>query len=212
MGRRDYLLKVQLLYVEPGIHRLFAVPGTVTLDRLHDILQIMMGWQDIHLYEFRIAGRVFAEDQDYVQKTGGCHAGEYRLADVLGDDCSNFEYIYDFDARWEHLISIEDCCYVQANDDLKMDQFFFDLPFRCIDGARACPPEDVGGIDGYYEFCKSVKDQERLDHAECKQWYEALPYCCGEYDCEAFDPVKINNELVKYFRWSRDRNLKWELY
>ncbi len=52
MNERIYLLKVQLLDIEPAIWRRFVVPDSITLERLNDVIQIVMGWTDSHLHEF----------------------------------------------------------------------------------------------------------------------------------------------------------------
>lgn len=72
-----------------------------------------------------------------------------------------------------------------------------------LDGASACPPEDVGEVPGYYEFSKALKDP---DHEE----YESLVEWAGEnYDSEKFDSDEVNCELMKYRHWSRDRYRQW---
>jgi len=53
-----YELKVTLNHVKPPIWRAFQVPREITLARLHKILQIAMGWEDYHLYEFRLGSNV----------------------------------------------------------------------------------------------------------------------------------------------------------
>jgi len=52
MNERIYLLKVQLLDIEPAIWRRFVVPDSITLERLHDVVQIVMGWTDDHMQGF----------------------------------------------------------------------------------------------------------------------------------------------------------------
>ena len=68
-----------------------------------------------------------------------------------------------------------------------------------FDGARACPPEDVGGVPGYYEFCKALKDPDHEEHESFMEWFG------GDYDSEKFNANEVNLELMKYLRWSRDR-------
>ena len=53
MNERFYMIKIQLLDIEPAIWRRFVVPASITLDRLHDVIQIVMGWTDSHLHAFR---------------------------------------------------------------------------------------------------------------------------------------------------------------
>ncbi len=61
MSERTYLLKVKLLDIEPEIWRRFVVPASITLDRLHDVIQIVMGWTDSHLHEFTIGKKRYTE-------------------------------------------------------------------------------------------------------------------------------------------------------
>jgi hypothetical protein len=73
----------------------------------------------------------------------------------------------------------------------------------CLEGARACPPEDVGGVHGYFEFCHALKDPRHEEHESFMEWSG------GNFDSERFDVATVNCELIKYLRWSRDRYLNW---
>jgi hypothetical protein len=53
---------------------------------------------------------------------------------------------------------------------------------RCTDGKRACPPEDCGGIPGYEELIRAVKDPQ---HEELIEWVG------GEYDPERFNAIEV---------------------
>ncbi len=55
------------------------------------------------------------------------------------------------------------------------------------------------GVQGYYEFCKALKDPTHEEHESFVEWSG------GEYDNEQFDSDTVNWELMKYLRWSRDR-------
>ena len=62
---------------------------------------------------------------------------------------------------------------------------------RCITGERACPPEDIGGIFGYYRFLEILKDPDHPEYEEMKDWV-------GEdFDPEKFDIEKVNRKLHK---------------
>ena len=61
MKRHLYVLRVTLADIEPEIWRRFVVPSDITLDRLHDVIQIVMGWTDSHLHEFTIGGKRYSE-------------------------------------------------------------------------------------------------------------------------------------------------------
>ena len=65
MNERLYLLKIRLLDIEPEIWRRFVAPGSITLDRLHDVIQIVMGWTDSHLHEFVIGKKRYTEYPEF---------------------------------------------------------------------------------------------------------------------------------------------------
>lgn len=192
MNERLYLLKIRLFEIDPEIWRRFVVPASISLDRLHDVIQIVMGWTDSHLHEFTIGKKRYTE---YPQiKEDGLVCGKYRLGDLIKQKGRVFNYLYDFGDSWEHEVILEESRYF--NPQLHSDVV-------CLDGARTCPPEDVGGVPGYYDFCDALKDPDHEEHEHLVDWSG------GDYDSEKFDTDDINWELVKYLRWSRDRYLQW---
>jgi len=57
---------------------------------------------------------------------------------------------------------------------------------RCIAGARACPPEDCGGVWGYADLLDALADPNHELHEEKKEWL-------GEdFDPEAFDLAQLS--------------------
>jgi hypothetical protein len=58
-----------------------------------------------------------------------------------------------------------------------------------VEGARACPPEDVGGTWGYPEFLEGITDPEHKDHDGLLEW------AGGSFDPEAFDPAAATREM-----------------
>ncbi|MCK5740943.1 MAG: hypothetical protein KAH48_01895, partial [Chlorobi bacterium] len=78
----------------------------------------------------------------------------------------------------------------------------FSHKVKCLDGARACPPDDVGSISGYYNFCKSMKDKKHKERKSNIEWHGSL------YDSEYISIDAINIKLIEYERWSRDRYLQ----
>ncbi|MBN1548903.1 MAG: plasmid pRiA4b ORF-3 family protein [Syntrophaceae bacterium] len=192
MNERFYLLKIQLLDIEPAIWRRFAVPASITLDRLHDVIQIVMGWTDSHLHEFTIGNKRYTEYPE--SKEDGLACGRYRLEDLIKQKGRTFRYLYDFGDSWEHELVLEESRYF--NLELRTE-------LACLDGQRACPPEDVGGVPGYFEFLNALKDPNHEEYESYTEW------SCGNFDSERFDPESINWELMKYLRWSRDRYQSW---
>jgi len=194
MNERFYLLKIQLLDIEPAIRRRFVVPASITLDRLHDVIQIVMGWTDSHLHEFTIGKKRYTEYPE--SKEDGLVCGRYRLGDLIKQKGRTFRYLYDFGDSWEHELVLEESRYF--NPELR-------TKLTCLDGERACPPEDVGGVPGYFEFCTALKDPTHEEHESYMEWSG------GDFDSERFDSDSVNRELMKYLRWSRarDRYQNW---
>lgn len=192
MNERLYLLKIQLLDIEPAILRRFVVPASITLDRLHDVIQIVMGWTDSHLHEFTIGDKRYTEYPE--SKEEGLACGRYRLGDLIKQKGRTFHYLYDFGDGWEHELVLEESRY--SHPELRTE-------LACLDGQRSCPPEDVGGVPGYFEFLNALKDPNHEEHESYTEWSG------GNFDSERFDPESINWELMKYLRWSRDRYLRW---
>jgi hypothetical protein len=189
MNERFYLLKIQLLDIEPAIWRRFVVPASITLDRLHDVIQIIMGWTDSHLHEFTIGNKRYTEYPE--SKKDGLVCGRYRLGDLIKQKGRTFSYLYDFGDSWEHELVLEESRYFSS--ELRTE-------LTCLGGERACPPEDVGGVPGYFEFCNALKDPSNEEHESYMEWSG------GDYDSELFDSESV---MMKYLRWSRDRYHNW---
>ena len=184
MNERVFLLKIRLLEIEPEIWRRFVVPAAITLDRVHDVIQIVMGWTDSHLHEFTIGKKSYTEYPE--SKEDGLECGRYRLGDLIKQKGRTFGYLYDCGDSWEHEVILVDSRYF--NPELRS-------AIECLDGARACPPEDVGSVPGYYEFCKGLNDPDHEEHESYMEWSG------GEYDSEKFNTDEVNWELMKYQRW-----------
>jgi hypothetical protein len=183
-----YQLKVTLLWTKPPIWRRLLVSSDITLAKLHGVLQVAMGWQDGHLHQFESGGQTY-EPPD----PGGAGFGppssmderQVRLHEVLGRVGAKAVYTYDFGDSWEHAIVLEK----RLPADPKLT-----YPM-CVAGARACPPEDCGGIPGFYEFLEAMQDPEHERHEELLEWFG------GEYDPEAFSPENVNRTLAGMRRW-----------
>jgi len=193
MNERSYLMEIQLVDIEPAIWRRFVVPASITLDRLHDVIQIVMGWTDSHLHEFTIGKKSYTEFPE--SKEEGLECGKYRLGDLIKQKGRTFRYLYDFGDGWDHQVSLVNSRYFNPEQQVEL---------ICLEGERACPPEDVGGVPGYDEFCKALKDPNHEEHESYMEWSG------GNYDNERFETDVINWELMKYLRWSRDRYQSWE--
>jgi hypothetical protein len=184
-----YQLNVALQESSALIWRRIQVPGDMTLPRLHRTLQIVMGWEDYHLHEFRINGKAYGEPDPEDHHFGREVADErrVRLATVLSAAGSSFEYIYDFGDNWRHDILIEAILPVRPRKRYPV----------CMEGARSAPPEDVGGIGGYERYLEALFDPKHEDHRTMLEWR-------GRFDPEYFPITSVNRKLGEEFPASRN--------
>ncbi|HBA40324.1 MAG TPA: hypothetical protein DCZ05_11435 [Deltaproteobacteria bacterium] len=173
-----YQLKITLKESRPPIWRRFQVRSDVTLAKLHRIIQEVMGWFDGHLHQL-IVGRIYygVPDPDDLSETRD--ERKVRLDQILSVPGRKIVYEYDFGDGWEREIVLEKI----LSPDPKTR-----YP-RCLDGARACPPEDCGGIYGYADFLEAIRNPEHEEHEEMLEWIG------GEFDPEEFDLEAVNQSL-----------------
>jgi hypothetical protein len=146
-----------------------------------------MGWEDCHLYEFRVSGKIYAvPDLDDERKI--IDVKRTRIHDVIQEVGTEFEYLYDLGDYWEHSLQLE--AVLQSAPDT--------LYPRCIAGERSCPPEDVGGPGGYENYLEAMADSEHEEHEDMMAWGRP-------FDPEAFSVEKINQQLEKKFRPVRQK-------
>ena len=180
-----YQLKITLLGAEPPIWRRLLVPAGFTLERLHYVLQVAMGWADGHLHEFFIDQERYGTP-DLADSAGFDPVSSERkakLSKVLGTG-SKALYTYDFGDGWEHTIVLEKV--------LPMDPGH-PYPF-CTGGERRCPPEDCGGIPGFYNLLEAIGDPKHEEYEEMRDWV-------GEdFDPEAFSVEVVNSGLKSLSR------------
>ena len=175
-----FLLKVELRHLKPVIWRRILVPADIKLPRLHVVLLRTMGWMGGHLHEFIIGERNFGvPDEDYPE-IGLEKEGRVTLIKALGG-LKTFRYLYDYGDAWDHRIKVEKI--LSADPTLHS-------PF-CVDGANACPPEDVGGCPGYLDFLEAIRDPTHEEHQHMLDW------CGGHFDPTAFDTSEVNARLAE---------------
>ncbi len=182
---RDLDLRVTITDIEPPIWRLVRVPDEYTLHQLHRVLQLVFGWQDYHLYDFRLGERRFEAPDPEAE---GEDSTAVRLRDLALTAGSRLTYTYDFGDYWQHEIVVED----------------IHVPIRHLDepplpallgGARAGPHEDSGGSSGYQRMVKALRNRRHPEHRHYREWAGEL------YDPERFDPWLANQNLVLAAAW-----------
>jgi hypothetical protein len=167
-------LKVELAGIKPLIWRRIIVPETITLAKLHQVIQGVMGWTDSHLHEFEIAGEQYGiSDPD--DPFGPPVVSELRakLGTCL-QGMKSFRYVYDFGDNWEHKIKVEK---VLPPDTSPVPLY--------VGGANACPPEDVGGPYTYPDFLDALADPAHPEHDQMLEWNGG-----------PFDPAAVDHEAV----------------
>jgi hypothetical protein len=178
-GQRVLQLRITLEDIRPVIWRRVLVPGSVHLNRLHDMFQAAMGWTDSHLHQFRVDGLLYGmhfddypeEELDETEATVIGAVGEVR----------RFFYDYDFGDDWNHEVVVEE-----------VTSWPWGLKHAvCLDGQRACPPEDVGGPPGYADFLEVLADP---DHEEYEHF---MGWSGGSFDPEEFSLAATNIALQR---------------
>ncbi len=188
-------LRVTIADIEPPIWRLLVVPLTWDLGKLHLVIQASFNWWDYHLHEFRIGGLSYGDatviDEFSDDDRRSFNESEVRLCDFHRQPGSMFIYKYDFGDNWDHLVEIEDFLALDA------------APHHatCINGARARPPEDVGGIGGYENLLAVMADPTHEDHRSTKIWVG------GHYDPEWFDLALVQKNVKNALKPGTRRRL-----
>jgi Plasmid pRiA4b ORF-3-like protein len=156
--RQVYQLRVSLDGVTPEVWRRVLVPGGYTLDRVHRVIQHAMGWWDYHLHSFEIDGVLYGEPDPH---------DELRVRDELdvrldqvARPGNEFRYTYDYGDWWEHLVTVEAVWPADPDERYPL----------CLEGERACPPEDVGGVYGYRRLVRALRDPAHPEHDEMRAW------------------------------------------
>ena len=175
-----YQIKVSLNGIRPPIWRRILVPGDTTLLDLHDILQIVMGWENYHLHMFQLEEDTYGnpEDDEYGD-FGTLDESKFKLSDLVTGIGQRFTYEYDFGDRWDHTLLVEKILPPEEGAGQP----------ACLKGKRACPPEDVGGVWGYQVFLDAIQNPEHDEHENYMDWIG------GEFYPDAFDIEKVNARL-----------------
>jgi hypothetical protein len=173
-----YQMKVTLLGLKPPIWRRFLVSPEMNLGSLHEVLQTVMGWENAHLHEFEAGGwRYGPRDTEDMFATGAKNEVRCTVREAFPKEKSRGGYLYDFGDSWEHEIVLEKILPLAQG---------LEVP-SCLDGKRACPPEDIGGVPFYDHALKIADDKAHPDH-EMLDWLEG-------FDPERFEPEEVNKSL-----------------
>ncbi len=183
-----YQLKVTLLDTRPPIWRRLLVPSGFTLEDLHSVIQAAVGWHNSHLHEFRIGQERFGKPDrsDCFRGPSALHSERTaHLFRVLSKVGVKARYTYDFGDSWEHAIAMEKVLPPEAEIAYPV----------CIAGKLQGPPDDCGGIPGYYNLLEALHDPDHPEHEDLREWIG------DEFDPEAFSVNEVNRRLAPIQRW-----------
>ncbi len=178
-----FQFRISLLDIKPAIWRRIQVTDC-NLTRLHDYIQAAFGWENYHLHEFEIDG------EHYSQLSPDAVDPDLKFLDEVDVYLSRrlpkpgkrtrWLYEYDFGDSWKHEVLFEGFPPIDRKVKYPL----------CLEGARACPPEDCGGTEGYTYFTKVLANPKHEHHQE---WRDLM----GRFDPEAFDVKKSTREMRK---------------
>lgn len=187
-----YQIKVTLLGTKPPVWRRLVVPASITLAKLHDVLQTAMGWHDCHMHQFCAGDRLIGKPgpEDFAMGMPPVeNERTIKLNSVLRNPGAKMIHTYDFGDSWEHAVVLE-----------KRLPLLFDTSHPiCIDRKLACPPEDSGGIPGFYILLDALADHRHEQHEEMRDWINE------DFDPNAFSIDEVNRRLSPAPRRSKTR-------
>lgn len=165
---KGYHIQISLEGSQPLIYRKVRIPEGLTFHDLHLVVQCAMGWEDYHLYEFYCLGGKIRES---------------AMVDSFLEDSELIGYTYDFGDNWEHGIEVVKKLTQLAEKD--------SFP-KVIAAKGSCPPEDCGGLWGYYELKDILKKKRGSQYREMVEWL-------GSNSIPPFDKAAANVELKELF-------------
>jgi hypothetical protein len=168
---------VTLLQTDPPVWRRLRILDC-TLEALHRILHRAMGWAGEHRYAFFVGDQCYVDAALASPTTGARPVDSISLSQVprFGHSCIYYEY--DLGDTWRHEVVIETSLGVE-------DSLVYPA---CLDGRRACPPEDCGGIWAYRTLVDQATAPSGDESSAVGPWQ-------ADFNPDAFDPAEVNRAL-----------------
>lgn len=180
-------IKISLMESPVPIWRRLLIEPDMTLDLVHEVFQIAMGWWNYHLYEFRLGVRKFGDLDEADGDETVEDSSEFDLNTLLKKPGDRFFYDYDFGDDWTHEVVFERRTSLSECDEPAWA--------KCLHGRRACPPEDCFGVDGYADLIAAIEDPLHPKRKEHLEWIGC------DFDPNAFDPRIVN---LRLHQWERE--------
>ena len=174
--------EIKVAGIEPAIRRRIQINANDTFEDLHMLLQIVFGWNNIHLFEFTVDGVIITmPDEDGNLEPEDKNAFAISLSTLLTKG-KKIEYLYDFDDNWAHEITLV--------EELKDELLIFP---NCLSGERGAPIENSGGIPGYLHILDVLTQPQSEEYEDIKEWVG------DDFDPEEFDLAEANEIIIEYF-------------
>ncbi|MCS7036776.1 MAG: plasmid pRiA4b ORF-3 family protein [Saprospiraceae bacterium] len=186
-------LEIVLKDISPKIYRRVLVPDNLTFSDLHDVIQASMGWDNAHLYQFIVGrGSIYIGppplEYDLAYDDDGWEDGsQIEISQILCEPKVSVIYEYDMGDSWMHQVTVKKVLDPEPGKT---------YPWL-VEGKRACPPEDCGGVLGYYDIVEAMEQPSSEAYQEYVEWLG------GEYDPEYFgeeDIQETNRFFQEYFK------------
>lgn len=194
IAKNRLTFKISLHWIKPEIWRRISVSDNMRFDRFHQVIQLVMGWQNCHLHDFKIGDREIGmptdDDWDGVFEHVEDEATVY-LNDFDWKEQDAIMYTYDYGDSWEHRIVLDK---IEASEE--------ELP-QLLDGGEACPLEDIGGVTGHTNFREAYGNPEHeyydLYFPDGHENFEMPDFSLEEHRAV----LKTFGEWNKRFPWRR---------
>lgn len=188
-----YHLHLQLEGAHVPITRDFVVPEDISLSQLHEVIQAVMGWTDDHMHQFNTRDQRVPAHSPVGDFDGDEHDGEKAicLSEMLHDGCKKLIYEYDFGDSWTHRLTVRSFAYKKPVPHL----------IHCLKAVGACPPENVGGVWGYEQFCDDVHDPKNRSNGDLPDWVSGIagtPEADKWPDRVSVDDINAKLHKMKY--------------
>jgi hypothetical protein len=189
-------IRIDLLNTKPLIWREVEVPTLITLNALHHVIQIVMGWLDRNFWYFTICDERFAPPRyaDQFLFRPPKNPMRVRLCEVLQEGQTKIEYLYNHGDSWQHLLTVTNVR--QGNSALVYPRY--------VAGEWAGPPEDCGGTYGFNHILVALSNPNHPDHANTSVWLSG-------YDAESIDKRRLEialGRIAKHHKAARNRRIK----
>lgn len=184
MPNKTYQIKITLQGSKPSIWRRVVIPSDLSLPDFHKVIQTTMGWTNSHLHQF-VKNRTYyspkMEDESLwdEEDDDDLDYSKYKVSDLLRKTKDKVKYEYDFGDDWVHVIVLEKI--IDESMDIN--------DVTCLAGENSCPPEDCGGLWGYYNMLEILKDPDHEEYEEYTDWLG------DEFDPTYFDIEEVNDML-----------------